>query len=61
MQKTLINRKVLITIVSLSFTNICISSQGKNEHVFVENDKFALNPYVKTRLAFTWHENKAGL
>lgn len=61
MQKKLIYRKVLISTVLLSFTNICISSQGKNEHVFVEQDKFALNSYVKTRIALTWHESKAGL
>ena len=35
----------------LSLTNICPSSQGKNEHFCVRQDKFALYFYIKTKIA----------
>ena len=44
--------KVSITAVLLSFTNICLSSQGKNKHFCVKQDKVALNPRVKNKNCF---------
>ena len=44
--------KVLFMTVLLSFEKICLSSQGKNKHFHVKQDKVVLNPWVKNKNCF---------